>query len=119
MRGRRNPRSAVNLKADITSASPIHTPDMQPHPYPQLPDRSGPPMRSQRTLRCDRRPGRRHRIRERRKERITFSSIDKPTLGRDRPTNQLMMLRQDPTPAAPELGRDPSRTLDIRKQEGN
>ena len=92
---------------------------MQPHPHPQLPNPTRPPVRQQRTLRRDRRPTRRHRVLERRKKRIPLSRIDKPTLARDRGTNQLVMHGQHPRPTAPKLPCQPSRTLDISEQQGN
>jgi hypothetical protein len=62
-------------------------------------------MRAQRTLRRDRRPTRRHGVIERRKKRVPLGRIDKPTLGRNRTTNQSMMLGQHPGPTGPKLAR--------------
>jgi hypothetical protein len=101
MRCRRDPRSAMNLQPHIARLRPLRLPDMQTHPHPQLSDITQPLVSPQRTLRPNRCPRCRHRIGERRKECITFSSRDKPTLGHDRPTNQLMMLSQHRSPTAP------------------
>ena len=105
MRRRRDPRRPMNLKANIARLSPLHPPDVQPHPNPQLPNLTRPRVCPQRTLRRDRRPTRRHHVLERRKKRVSLDLSDKPTLARDRATNQLVMLGQHRGPIGPKLSR--------------
>jgi hypothetical protein len=76
-------------------------------------------MRPQRTQCRDRRPTRRNRIVKGREKRVPLSPINKPALSRNRATNQRMMIGQHPSPASPQLRHQPSRTLNIGKQQGN
>jgi hypothetical protein len=76
-------------------------------------------MRPQRSLRRDCRPTRGNHIIKGREKRIAFNPINEAILGGDRATHQLMMVGQHPRPSIAQLSRQPSRTLNIGKQQGN